>query len=293
VLVMRYYGKAEEVANQILSAFKAGNLPQALSTIFIKRNDERPSSKWSWSNQLLALLANCSDARGFRQWEAVGRHVAKGEKSRCSILVPMVRKETREDGTERSHLYGYKAQCVFDIGQTTGADLPPVIDEHTAQFLDALPLRNVARDWGINVDVFSGENARYLGFYRYGANGKTIALGVASELVFLHELCHASDHRLGNLVEKGQKWSSEVVAQMGASVLMLCLGYTLEADLGKTYAYIEAYATAAGLDVLTACLQMLRRTCCAVAEILKTADELSGVLSHAVSVDSEAEECAA
>ncbi len=38
----------------------------------------RPSSKWSLRNRLLMLSAGTSDARGYRQWREVGRHVRAG-----------------------------------------------------------------------------------------------------------------------------------------------------------------------------------------------------------------------
>ena len=78
---MQFYRKAESAASRILEAFRTGNLPQALAPIFIRRKDNVPCRAWSWSNQLLTALAGHSDARGYRQWQEVGRHVKKGEKS--------------------------------------------------------------------------------------------------------------------------------------------------------------------------------------------------------------------
>jgi hypothetical protein len=56
-----------------------------------------------------ALLT--SDARGYRQWQEVGRQVKKGEKS-LPILVPIVRKRTTENREtdqeeETSYLAGF------------------------------------------------------------------------------------------------------------------------------------------------------------------------------------------
>ena len=82
---MKFYGKAECAAKQIVAAFEAGNLPQALAPIFVHRRDSIPMSAWSWHNQLLCVLAGCADARGYRQWEESGRHVKKGEHARAQI----------------------------------------------------------------------------------------------------------------------------------------------------------------------------------------------------------------
>ena len=57
---MKFYGKAESAAKQIVAAFESGNLPAALAPIFIRRKDDRPSTQWSWGNQ---LIAGCLAAR--------------------------------------------------------------------------------------------------------------------------------------------------------------------------------------------------------------------------------------
>ena len=115
----RFYRQAESAAAQILEAFQSGNLPKALAPVFVRRRDNVPCRAWSWSNQLLVALAGHSDARGYRQWQEVDRHVKKGEKS-FHILVPCVGKRTEKDpGTgeevERTFIYRFTFLC-------TGAD---------------------------------------------------------------------------------------------------------------------------------------------------------------------------
>ncbi len=88
----KFYGKAESAANVILDAFQnPGQLPAALAPIFITRKADIPCRKWSWNNQLITALAGHGDARGFRQWQQVDRHVRKGEKS-FTILSPVTKK---------------------------------------------------------------------------------------------------------------------------------------------------------------------------------------------------------
>jgi hypothetical protein len=156
---MRFYGKAEEAANRILQAFQSGNLPNALAPVFIKRKDNVPCRAWSWNNQLLTALAGHSDARGYRQWEAVGRHVKKGERS-FSILVPLTRAIEQTDPdtgqtVERFAIYGFKSAAVFGISQTEGEPLPRP-DPEIERWLESLPLIDVARQWGLAVEAYSG-----------------------------------------------------------------------------------------------------------------------------------------
>jgi hypothetical protein len=80
----------------------------------------------------------------------------------------------------------------------------------------------VAKAWNLSVSSFSGENAKYLGYYKHGQG---IALGVENLSTWSHELIHAADDRLGHLEEKGQQWARETVAELGGAILLECLGY--------------------------------------------------------------------
>src|SRR5471032_1607766 len=101
---MKYIGRAEDVAAKIVDAFKTGNLPKALAPIFVRRKDGVPCRAWSWGNQLLCILSGTQDARGMKQWNAVGRSVKKG--SKCfDIFVPLMKSANVKDsitGEERT-----------------------------------------------------------------------------------------------------------------------------------------------------------------------------------------------
>ena len=50
---MKMYGKAHQVANQILEAFQhPETLPQTIAPIFIYRRDDVPCRKWSWPGSI-------------------------------------------------------------------------------------------------------------------------------------------------------------------------------------------------------------------------------------------------
>jgi len=272
---MQFYRKAESAATRILEAFQTGNLPQALAPIFIRRRDNVPCRAWSWSNQLLTALSGHSDARGYRQWQEVGRYVKKGEKS-FAILVPIVRKRAEKntetgDEEERTWIAGFTSAAVFGLSQTDGEPLPDGDPEVTA-WLKSLPLREVAESWELSVDTFNGEKARYLGYYRHG---ESIALGVENLVVWAHELVHAADDRNGTITKApGQQPDNEVVAQLGATTLLEILGYETESDRGFCWQYITGYAERAKLEPVTACQRVLKRTCDAVTLILDTAETL-------------------
>jgi hypothetical protein len=271
---VRYFGQAEQAAARILAAFQAGDLPAALAPIFIRRKDAVPCRSWSWSNQLLVALWGHSDARGYRQWEAVGRHVRQGQRG-FAILVPLVRKSERTDAEtglteERSYLCGFRHSIVFGLAQTDGEPLPPG-DPAVSAWIGSLPLVEVARSWGLSVEAYSGRPGAPQGKYRLG---QSIALGVENLSTCGHELLHAADDRLGQLVERGQHWRSETVAELGGAILLEILRLPEAADRGGCWSYVAAYARDANLEPITACQRVLKRTCDAVALILDTAAAL-------------------
>ena len=275
----KFYGKAEQAARTIVEAFELGNLPKALAPIFIRRKDNVPCRQWSWSNQLLTALAGFSDARGFRQWEAVGRHVKKGERS-FPILAPLTRKieaTDPESGGKRDRIavYGFKHVCVFGLAQTEGDELPAG-DPEANRWIERLPLLDVARDWGLTVGTYNGQNTGAKGWYKHG---QAIALGVENLSTWSHEMIHAADDRLGSLTERGQHWRSEVVAELGGAILLECLGHESDADRGGCWEYVKAYAKDAEIEPVSACQRVLKRTCDAVALILETAEQLQPQLA--------------
>ena len=272
---MKLQGKhTPEVAKRIVDAFRnPEQLPNALAPIFIHRDDDVPCRKWSWSNQLLVALNGTRDARGIRQWNEVGRKVKKGCKA-LWIFVPCVktRTVTNDDGEDevRRFVYGFKSMPVFAVEDTEG-ELLPEADTRYNEWIQQLPLIEVAKAWNINVDTFSHNGGDPLGYFRYANNGdKAVLLGVENLATWSHELVHAADHRLTNL--KGEKWHKEIVAELGGAILLECLGMSHDADLGGAFSYIEQYARDAKVDTVRACIQVLDRVCNCVKLILDTAE---------------------
>ncbi len=190
------------------------------------------------------------------------------------ILVPChVKRQEKDEETgqteEHLALVGFKHCIVFGYGQTEGTELAG--NEWARQFIDALPLVDVAKHWGLTVQTYNANaRSRYLGKYRLGQG---IALGVENVHVWCHELIHAADHRLvGESFKGGQQTDQEIVADLGACVHLQCLGMTAESDPGWSWAYIQGYAQHAGLEPSTACQRVLKRTCDAVALVLSEYD---------------------
>jgi antirestriction protein ArdC len=216
------------------------------------------------------ILNGYTDARGFRQWQEVGRQVKKGEKA-FYILGPISKKVTDKDtGEERVIVVGFKGLPVFGFEQTQGQPLP-TCDPDIDQWVNSLPLLDVARAWGLSVGVVEGGWGDFLGRYR---KGKGIELAVKNLSTWAHELIHAADDRNNSLKEMGQHWRSETVAELGGAVLLELLGMNLDADLGGSWEYIKHYAEQEKLGVTEACMRVLDRTCAAVGLILDAAEAI-------------------
>jgi antirestriction protein ArdC len=271
---MKLTAKAQEVAAQILDAFKSGAVPKALALTFLARHHDSPCHRWSWRNRLIVALRGHADARGFRQWQDVGRHVRAGEHA-LLILGPCHvksnRRSTEQDETSGEpgmKLVGFRCIPVFGYDQTEGEPLPEL--EKASAFLETLPLLEVAHHWGLLVKAIVPGGR--LGYYRSGVE---IGLAVENFATWAHELCHSSDDRLGTLDKAGgQKLANEVVAELGGAILLECLGYAADSDRGGAYEYIDHYCKEHKRDLLAVCSELLDRTCAAVELILRTAEEL-------------------
>lgn len=241
--------KVKAVLETILARFKSGDIPQAIAYAAFPGFDI-PSVKWSFMNKVLMYAADTTDARGFRQWNRVGRKVKKGAKA-IYILVPNLIKiaDPEDEDSKKIRLRGFLAKPVFRMEDTEGEPL----DYKELQLPD-LPLLEKAREWGISVAAAPALKRVY-GCYL--PNAQVIRLATPDETVFFHELSHAAHDRVVARLKNGQHWDQEIVAELSAQALCRIVGSQPHSTLGNSYRYIEGYAKEAGLSPLSACLQVL------------------------------------
>jgi len=197
---------------------------------------------------LTLFISGTQDARGYRQWREVGRHVKKGAKA-IYILAPLLRKKAdKEDKTEDYYLIGFISVPVFRVEDTEGEPL----DYQKIEF--DFPLMDRAKEWGLDILAVSG-GQDYYGAY----TGKEIRMATQEEIVFFHELAHHSHKLVLGQLKGGQDWKQEIVAELSAQALCYLYGAKPETHLGNTYNYIERYAKESQppMTPITACLQVL------------------------------------
>jgi antirestriction protein ArdC len=242
--------KVKQALESIVQRFKEEDIPEAIAfSIFPIPNI--PASRWSLLNRTLMFFSGTNDARGFRQWQEVGRHVKKGSKA-FTILAPrFIKKDTEGEEEAKTILVGFLAVPVFRVEDTEGKPL-----DYQRIELPELPLMEVAQEWGISVKAVPG-NYRYFGYF--SQERREIALATEEESVFFHELAHAAHQRILGELKKGQDWKQEIVAELGAAVLCKVVGKTSK-HLGNSYRYIEEHARSANLTPWQGCMRVISDT---------------------------------
>jgi antirestriction protein ArdC len=238
---------AERALADVLELFECGNLPERIAeTVIARAENDSPSPAWS----LLMILAGTSDARGFRQWQKVGRHVKRGARA-FYILGPITRKiretdETTGEETERVIATGFVGIPVFRYEDTEGDELERP-DYRPATFP---PLYDVAQRLGVSVEYLPFTD-RYRGFYQPGRD--RIVLCSHDERVFFHELAHAAHKRVNRSLKGGQVASQEIVAETVAATL--CRLHGLDGYVYSGAQYVRGYAN--GKNPATAAMRVL------------------------------------
>jgi hypothetical protein len=214
------------ITDRLMERFETGDVSDYIQAVLIQRkaNDggDIPCLSWSWSNRVIALMSGTSDARGYRQWQAVGRQVKAGTKA-FHILAPRTRKFTEEseggEETERVVMTGFAPCPVFRYEDTEGDALPTPAD-YTPEELP--PLYGVAGAFGIDVAYHSAPaSPGWLGRYQRRGASERIHLVTDDESTFLHELAHAAHARVlkakGAKLQGGQDPKQEAVAELSAT----------------------------------------------------------------------------
>ncbi|MGB9793066.1 MAG: ArdC-like ssDNA-binding domain-containing protein [Thermacetogeniaceae bacterium] len=237
--------RMKEALNRLLAIFESGDLPAAVARTLIQPvpGYEKPSDKWSLGNKILMLLAGTEDARGFRQWQEVGRRVKKGAKA-FYILAPRTKKvkkrvvdpdtgEEREE--EQTVLIGFKDIPVFRYEDTEGEPLP----QPDYRPPEPPPLYEVARKFGVKEITYTPFDGRCYGFYTWGPGGKKIGLHTHDVITWFHELGHTV-HGTFRTLKGGQDPEQEIVAEVFAATM--CEYFGIRGYHWHAWEYVKAYS---------------------------------------------------
>ena len=217
----------------LMEMFRTQSFPEAIAfTIIHGDSTSKPSSHWSLGNRILMLVSGTRDARGYRQWETVGRQVKKGAKA-IAIFAPLTK--TVEDKTtsqNRTIILGFRPIPVFRIEDTEGEPIPGEIASTPATYP---PFYEVAERMGIEVRWSPIDENAY-GYFSVLNN--SITLHSQDSFIYFHELAHAVHNTFVNLntIDINR---AEIVADVTAAVLCQLQGIC--GYQAQTYEYVSKY----------------------------------------------------
>lgn len=242
--------KYQASLDKVLSVMASGELPVLIARHLLEGGN-KPMDSWSFCNQMICLCCGTTDARGFRQWQEVGRQVKKGSKA-FHILAPrMVKDKENEDEKIR---VGWLSIPVFRYEDTEGADI--LYPDFTPP--QPPPLIEVAQEWHVSVtyDYIGGNYGHFVHSKWNTENPGRIVLASHDEVVFFHELAHAAQKQLG-IIQQLSKPAREISAELTAAVLGELYGCSM---MPVHRAYIGEVAQKIGQDAHAACLSVLAVT---------------------------------
>ncbi len=237
--------KIKEAMDKLLDMFKNERFDIVARAVFGVGKNMKPSDNWSFSNRLLMYLSGTEDARGYQQWQEVGRYVKKGSKS-IYILAPLSKKAIKtvkeideatgqevEKKISYDFIYGFKAVPVFGIEDTEGK---PVIED-IIDLNIPFEIQPLIDDLGVNVKGVSFSRDGAYGYYN--PIRKHVRVASPDIEVLLHELSHAVDDKMHHL-KGGQHKDQEVIAEFSAATIGHLMGFKMK--LGTMFDYIQHYS---------------------------------------------------
>lgn len=223
-------------------------------------------------NNVLMIASQKPDAtmvRGFKQWQALGRHVNKGEKS-LNILVPSFKKVEVQKINEqtgevlrdkngdpqseiRQSVTGFRLGKVFDVSQTDGKEIPNVRDfiqqeltstESLTDLYDRFIQQVNASSQPLHIREEAHEMQTYGGYYNREKDEIVIntAVSKSSEQKFrvlIHEYAHSQLHHKESDIKDLPRGHKEAQAECAAYIVSQYYGF--DTDLSST-GYIATWA---------------------------------------------------
>lgn len=260
------YEKAENQLKELYKLFKSGEIEKKASKALItpKEGDERPLHDWSFKNRLMVMITGTRDARGYNQWQEVGRQVEEGAES-VRILAPSTYTKTvetdseierlgdkgyaskieeTEDGVQFEIMNGYRAVPVFAVEDTKemedfdGEPYRPEDLDYTPDSEDLPELLPLAEKLGVEVEYDAVRTRKAYGSY---GNDK-IRLHTEEQQTFYHELAHKVDEEIQDGLKAGQDREQEACAELAAAVLTRLYEGEEVAQDAYSYEYLQNYS---------------------------------------------------
>ncbi len=256
----------EMVTDRIISQLENGVIPWEKPWTGVRSGAFNRISKKSYSLLNQMLLKFDGEYATFKQWESLGGHVRKGEKSEIIVfwkIQPV--EEEREDGTkEVKQIPLLRYFNVFHISQVDGVEPLPKEELNGIEPIDKV--ESILHDYwnreGIEIEHTASDDAYYSPsrdlihlplFEQFKDTNEyySTAFHESVHSTMKESRCNRAEDRKGKLVAFGSNEYSkeELVAEIGSANLMNILGIESDKSFRNSTAYIQGWLSVLKNDV--------------------------------------------
>ena len=256
----------EMVTERIISQLEQGVIPWEKPWTGIRSGAYNRVSKKSYSLLNQMLLKHNGEYATFKQWQGLGGHIRKGEKSEIVVFwkIQPVEEET-EDGTkEIKQIPLLRYFNVFHISQVEGVEPLPKEELNGIEPIDKV--ESILHDYwnreGIEIEHTASDDAYYSPsrdlihlplFEQFKDTNEyySTAFHESVHSTMKESRCNRAEDRKGKLVAFGSNEYSkeELVAEIGSANLMNILGIESDKSFRNSTAYIQGWLSVLKNDV--------------------------------------------
>ena len=256
----------EMVTDRFIEQLENGMIPWQKPWTGIRSGAYNRISKKSYSLLNQMLLKHEGEYATFKQWQDLGGHVRKGEKSEIVVfwkVQPI--EEEKEDGTkEVKHIPLLKYFNVFHISQVDGVE--PLSNDELKEIEPIEKADSILHDYwtreNITVEHIAGDDAYYsptrdlihLPLFEQFTDANeyySTAFHESVHSTMKESRCNRAEDRKGKLVAFGSNEYSkeELVAEIGSASLMNIIGIETSKSFRNSSAYIQNWLSVLKNDV--------------------------------------------
>lgn len=256
----------EMVTDRIIEQLQSGVIPWQKPWTGIRAGAFNRVSKKSYSLLNQMLLKHEGEYATFKQWQDLGGHVRKGEKSEIVVfwkIQPV--EEIKEDGTkEIKQIPLLRYFNVFHISQVDGVEPLPKDKLHDIEPIEKA--ENILHDYwsreNITVEHVAGDKAYYspsldmihLPLFEQFTDANeyySTAFHESVHSTLKESRCNRAEDRKSKLVAFGSDEYSkeELVAEIGSANLMNIIGIETSKSFRNSSAYIQNWLSVLRNDV--------------------------------------------
>lgn len=256
----------EMVTERIIEQLEKGVIPWEKPWTGLRNGAFNRISKKSYSLLNQMLLKHQGEYATFKQWQDLGGHVRKGEKSEIIVfwkVLPI--EEEQEDGTKTvKQIPLLRYINVFHISQVDGVD--PLPKEELNDIEPIEQAENVLKGYWtrehIKVEHMAGNKAYYLPSldmihlplfeqFKNAEEYYSTAFHESIHSTMKESRCNREEERKGKIAAFGSEEYSkeELVAEIGSANLMNIIGIETQKTFRNSAAYIQNWLSVLKSDV--------------------------------------------